>query len=56
MGISPSLQEGMLRIKEGTAGVADRVPVYAQVSHHSARLAGKSTLQFFTDAEMFLEC
>jgi uroporphyrinogen-III decarboxylase len=54
--ISPSLQEGRLRIKEGTAGVADRVPVYAQISHHSARLAGKSTLQFFTDAETFLKC
>jgi len=46
----------MRRIKEGTAGVADRVPVYAQVSHHSARLAGQSTLRFFTDAKTFLEC
>jgi uroporphyrinogen-III decarboxylase len=46
----------MRRIEEGSAGVADRVPVYAQVSHHSARLAGKSTLQFFTDAKTFLEC
>ena len=54
--ISPSMHEGMLRIKEGTAGVADRVPVYAQISHHSARLAGVSTLQFFTDAQAFLEC
>jgi len=56
MEISPSLHEGMFRIKEGTAGLADCVPVYAQISHHSARLAGKSTLQFFTDAETFLEC
>ena len=54
--ISPRAQEGMLRIKEGTAGVADRVPVYAQISHHSARLAGQSTLQFFADAKTFLEC
>ncbi len=46
----------MRRIKEGAAGLADRVPVYAQMSHHSARLAGKSTREFFTDAETFLEC
>lgn len=54
--MSPRMQEGLHRIKEGTAGVADRVPVYAQMSHHSARLAGQSTLQFFTDAKTFLEC
>lgn len=52
----PSLHEGMRRIKEGTSSVADRVPVYAQMSHHSARLAGKPTQQFFTHAETFLEC
>ena len=54
--VSPNMHEGLLRIKEGTAGVADRVPVYAQMSHHSARLAGRSTLQFFADAKTFLEC
>jgi uroporphyrinogen-III decarboxylase len=54
--ISARMQEGMVRMKEGAAGIADRVPVYAQISHHSARLAGRSTLQFFSDAKTFLEC
>ena len=50
------LREGALRMKKGYQGVADRVPVYAQISHHSARLAGESTTDFFTDAETFLRC
>lgn len=51
-----ALQEGMQRLKQGAVGVADRVPVYGQLSHHSARLAGVSTISFFTEAETFLRC
>jgi uroporphyrinogen-III decarboxylase len=44
----------LARAKQGALGVADAVPVYAQISHHSARLAGEPTLGFFTDARKFL--
>ena len=50
------LRQGLLRMKEGAAGVADRVPIYAQVCHHAARLANESTRVFYTDAETFLRC
>ena len=30
--------------------------MYAQMSHHSTRLVGTSTSEFFTDAETFLRC
>jgi len=43
-----------MRAKEGAQGLADTVPVYAQISHHSARLVGESTVGFFTDAGKFL--
>ena len=49
-------REGTARIKKGSNGIADRVPVYAQMSHHSAKLAGESTTEFFTNAEIFLRC
>ena len=48
--------EGVARMRKGSQGLADRVPVYAQMSHHSARLAGESSIDFFTDAETFLRC
>lgn len=47
-------REGVARIKKGSNGIADRIPVYAQMSHHSAKLAGESTREFFTNAEVFL--
>ena len=50
------MREGMARLKQAAAGKADCVPVYAQMSHHAARLAGESTHRFFTDAETFLHC
>lgn len=46
----------MACLKQGATGVAERVPVYAQISVHSAKLAGESTLRFFSDAETFLRC
>ncbi len=50
------MRQSMLRMKQGAVGVADRMPVYGQMSHHSARLAGESAIAFFTDAETFLRC
>ena len=47
---------GVARVRTGSQGIADRVPVYAQMSHHSAMLAGESSIDFFTDAETFLRC
>ena len=49
-------QEGARRMKDGAVGIADRVPVYAQISHHSARLLGVSSVEFFSDAAAFLRC
>jgi uroporphyrinogen-III decarboxylase len=43
-------------MKKAQTGVPDRVPVYAQMANHSARLAGESTYDFFTNAEIFLKC
>jgi hypothetical protein len=43
-----------MRAREGAQGLADTVPVYAQISHHSARLVGESTVGFFTDARKFI--
>ena len=54
--ISPRLREGMERMTKAAGGMPDRVPVYAQMSHHSAKLAGESTFKFFTNAETFLKC
>ena len=48
------LRQGAARTRKGSVGVADTVPVYAQISHHSARLAGESTHDFFTEAKTFL--
>jgi uroporphyrinogen-III decarboxylase len=48
------LRRGAMRAKDGGQGLADTVPVYAQISHHSARLVGESTIGFFTDARKFL--
>ena len=48
------LRRGAARARDGGKGLADTVPVYAQVSHHSARLVGESTLGFFNDARRFL--
>ncbi len=55
-GVLDWFHEGAARIRKASQGIADRVPVYAQMSHHSARLAGESTIDFFTDAETFLRC
>ena len=55
-GLLAWFREGVARTKKGSQGIADRVPVYAQISHHSARLVGESTIDFFTDAETFLRC
>jgi uroporphyrinogen-III decarboxylase len=49
-------REGVARTKKGSQGIADRIPVYAQISHHSAGLVGESTIDFFTNAETFLRC
>lgn len=49
-------REGTARLKQGSNGIANRVPVYAQMSHHSAGLVGASTIDFFTNAETFLRC
>jgi uroporphyrinogen-III decarboxylase len=54
--VSERLQEGIARMKKASTGIPDRVPVYAQMSHHSARLAGESTYRFFTNAYTFLNC
>jgi uroporphyrinogen-III decarboxylase len=48
--------KGMERIKKAGEGKPDCVPVYAQMSHHSARIAGEKTYNFYTDAETFLRC
>jgi uroporphyrinogen-III decarboxylase len=56
MKVTSRLIEGIERIKKAGNGKPDRVPVYAQMSHHSAGLAGESTRRFFTDAETFLKC
>ena len=49
-------REGAARMKAGALGIADRVPVYAQMSHHAAKLAGESSIEFFTHADVFLKC
>lgn len=54
--VSSQMRERMARLKQGTAGKADCVPVTAQISHHAARLAGEATRKFYTDAETFLKC
>ena len=54
--VSHRLREGMARMAKAAAGKPDRVPVYAQMLHHSARLLGESTEEFFTDADTFLKC
>ena len=46
----------MERLAAAAVGKADCVPVTAQVRHHAARLAGKSTQDFYTDAATFLDC
>lgn len=56
MKISSQLRAGMERMATAAIGKADCVPVYAQMSHHSAKLLGESTEKFFTDAETFLKC
>ena len=50
------LRQGTARIAEGSKGIADTIPVYAQISNHSAGLVGESTVNFFRDAETFLRC
>ncbi len=54
--IADKFREGLDRMKTAQTGVPDRVPVYAQMSNHSAGLAGESTYDFFTNAEIFLKC
>ena len=54
--VTERMKQGMERMRRATTGKPDRVPVYAQLSHHSARLADMSTRSFFTDAETFLRC
>ena len=54
--VTDRMREGLLRMEQASRGKPDRVPVYAQMSHHSARLAGETTYRFFTDAEVFVEC
>jgi uroporphyrinogen-III decarboxylase len=51
-----ALREGLRRMQSARSGKPDRVPVYAQISHHSARLRDESTYRFFTDARTFLDC
>jgi uroporphyrinogen-III decarboxylase len=50
------LLRGAERARRGALGVADTVPVTAQMSQHSAKLSGESTLRFFSDAKTFLRC
>ena len=54
--IAEKFREGLERMKKAQTGVPDRVPVYAQMAHHSAGLAGETTYDFFTNAEIFLCC
>jgi hypothetical protein len=54
--IAEKFREGLARMKKAQTGVPDRVPVYAQMAHHSAGLAGETTYDFFTNAEIFLRC
>ena len=54
--VSSRLREGIERMQKAVTGIPDRVPIYAQMSEHSAKLAGESTLKFFSDAETFLRC
>ncbi len=54
--VTPRLREGLERMKAAAQGRTDRIPVYAQMSHHSARLKGESTYRFYTDPEVFLDC
>ncbi len=51
-----ALRRGVARARVGAQGLADTVPVYAQISSHAARLLGESTLRFFRDAGTFLSC
>lgn len=50
------MREGLERMKAASKGMPDRVPVYAQMSHHAARLVGESTYRFYTDPQVFLDC
>ncbi len=51
-----ALRSGVARAGAGARGLADCVPVYAQISSHAARLLGESTVTFFRDARTFLTC
>ena len=54
--VTTRLREGLERMKAAARGMADRVPVYAQMSHHAARLMGETTYRFYTDPQVFLDC
>jgi uroporphyrinogen-III decarboxylase len=50
------MREGLERMKAAARGTTDRIPVYAQMSHHAARLMGETTYRFYTDPQVFLNC
>jgi uroporphyrinogen-III decarboxylase len=54
--VSPQMRERMQRLRAGSAGKADCIPVTAQISHHAAGLLGESTNRFYSDAYTFLKC
>jgi uroporphyrinogen-III decarboxylase len=54
--VTERMRKGLFRMEQAAHGKPDRVPVYAQMSNHSAKLSGETTFRFFTDAEVFVEC
>ena len=54
--VSPQMRERMERLRAGSTGKADCIPVTAQVSHHAAGLLGESTNRFYSDPHTFLRC
>ena len=54
--LSTQMRERMQRLRIGSAGKADCVPVTAQISHHAAGLLGESTNRFYSDPYTFLKC
>ncbi|MCK4924945.1 MAG: hypothetical protein KAS61_08225 [Spirochaetes bacterium] len=54
--VTTRMREGLKRMEAAARGTADRIPVYAQMSHHAARLMGETTYRFYTDPQVFLNC
>jgi uroporphyrinogen-III decarboxylase len=53
--ISARMRQGIERVNSAMKGIPDRVPVYAQLSHHAARIADNSVFDFYTDPQVFID-